>query len=92
MTRLIVVGAGPAGLAAAMFSARRGHSVILVEHDADRPGMDAEASFEKWNRRAVGQFRQLHNFLALSFRVLLEEAPEVYATLSEGAAKERMIN
>lgn len=92
MARLIVVGAGPAGLGAALFSARRGHSVILVERDADRPGADADACFDEWNRRGVGQIRQAHQFLALSCRVLLEEAPEVFAALSQGAVMVPMID
>jgi 2-polyprenyl-6-methoxyphenol hydroxylase-like FAD-dependent oxidoreductase len=92
MARLIVVGAGPAGLGAALFSARRGHSVILVERDADGPAADADACFDKWNRRGVGQIRQAHQFLALSCRVLLEEAPEVFAALSQGAVTVPMID
>jgi 2-polyprenyl-6-methoxyphenol hydroxylase-like FAD-dependent oxidoreductase len=83
MARVIVVGAGPAGLGAALFSARRGHSVTLVERDAHRPPVDADACFAEWNRRGVGQIRQIHNFLALGCRVLLEEAPDVFAGLSE---------
>ena len=82
MARLIVVGAGPAGLGAALFSARRGHSVVLLERDADAPPAEADACFERWNRRGVGQIRQAHGFLALACRVLLEEAPEVFAALS----------
>lgn len=85
MTRLIVVGAGPAGLAAALFSARRGHAVVLIERDADGPGADADACFDHWSRRGVGQIRQAHQFLALSCRVLLQEAPQVFAALSEAA-------
>jgi flavin-dependent dehydrogenase len=83
MARLIVVGAGPAGLGAALFSARRGHSVVLFERDAEAPPADADACFEHWNRRGVGQIRQGHGFLALACRVLLEEAPEVFAALAE---------
>ena len=85
MARLIVVGAGPAGLGAALFSARRGHSVVLIERDRAPPPADADACFEEWNRRGVGQIRQGHGFLALSCRVLMEEAPDVFAELSEQA-------
>src|SRR5271165_3651212 len=85
MARLIVVGAGPAGLGTALFAARRGHSVVLVERDADRPPSGADACFDHWNRRGVGQIRQAHQFLALACGVLLDEAPEVFAALSEGA-------
>src|SRR5579859_1513583 len=92
MARLIVVGAGPAGLGAALFSARRGHAVTLIERDADGPGADANACFDQWNRRGVGQIRQAHQFLALSCRVLLEEAPEIYAALCEEAVTVPMID
>src|SRR5580693_1929818 len=92
MARLIVIGAGPAGLGAALFSARRGHSVVLVERDADGPGADADACFDSWNRRGVGQIRQAHQFLALACRVLLEEAPEVFAALSENAVTAPMMD
>jgi 2-polyprenyl-6-methoxyphenol hydroxylase-like FAD-dependent oxidoreductase len=85
MARLIVIGAGPAGLGAALFSARRGHSVVLIERDAEGPPADADACFDSWRRRGVGQFRQGHQFLALGCRVLLEEAPEVLAEASQEA-------
>jgi 2-polyprenyl-6-methoxyphenol hydroxylase-like FAD-dependent oxidoreductase len=92
MARLIVVGAGPAGLGAALFSARRGHSVVLLERDVEGPPGDADACFERWNRRGVGQIRQAHQFLALSCRVLMEEAPEVFAALSEVGIASPMID
>jgi 2-polyprenyl-6-methoxyphenol hydroxylase-like FAD-dependent oxidoreductase len=85
MTRLIVIGAGPAGLGTALFAARRGHSVVLVERDAEGPPADVDACFATWRRRGVGQFRQGHQFLALGCRVLQEEAPEVLAEASEAA-------
>ena len=92
MARLIVIGAGPAGLGAALFSARRGHSVALVERDSDGPPADSDACFDRWNRRGVGQIRQGHQFLALSCRVLMEEAPEVFAAVCEEAVTVPMLD
>jgi 2-polyprenyl-6-methoxyphenol hydroxylase-like FAD-dependent oxidoreductase len=91
MARLVVVGAGPAGLGTALFSAKRGHSVILVERDADAPPADPDACFGQWNRRGVGQIRQAHGFLALACRVLLEEAPDVFAGLSQAGVTAPML-
>jgi hypothetical protein len=68
-----------------LFSARRGHSVVLIERDAEAPPADADVCFDTWRRRGVGQIRQGHQFLALGCKVLIEEAPEVFAEVSEGA-------
>lgn len=52
--RVVVVGAGPAGLKAAESAARRGHEVIVVERDAE-PGGQLRAAGrlpgrDKWHR------------------------------------------
>jgi len=92
MARLVVIGGGPSGLAAALFSARRGHSVLILERDADHPSEDADICFETWRRLGVGQIRQAHQTLALGNLVLTQEAPDVFAKLSEDAPLVPMIN
>jgi len=77
VARIIIIGAGLSGLAAALFLGRRGHQVDLFERDPDAPPADREACFADWKRRGTPQARQAHNFLGLSSRVLSEEAPDV---------------
>ncbi len=81
MARIIIIGAGLSGLAAALFLGRRGHQVDLFERDPDAPPGDREGCFAHWKRRGAPQIRQAHNFLGLSSRVLAEEAPDVLDAL-----------
>jgi len=85
---MVVVGGGLGGLAAALFSARRGHEVVLLERDAAPPEGSAEEDFRDWPRPGVPQARQSHNFLGLGCRVLSTEAPDVVdALLDRGAMR-----
>lgn len=75
--RVVIVGAGPVGLATAILLARDGHEVTLVEKDAQAAPATGEAAWERWEREGVAQFRQLH-FMQPRFRHLLDaELPEV---------------
>jgi 2-polyprenyl-6-methoxyphenol hydroxylase-like FAD-dependent oxidoreductase len=80
---IVVVGAGVAGSAAALLLARDGHDVVLVDPDPAPPisGGGADGVFSTWERPAVGQFRQPHNFLGRGRRVLRQRLPDVYARL-----------
>ena len=86
MAKVGVIGAGPAGLAASLFLARRGHQVSLVEKDPDPPPADPEACFEAWSRRGVAQARQPHVLLAPSSAILRAEAPDVLDAFAEAGA------
>ncbi|MCH6159942.1 FAD-dependent oxidoreductase [Streptomyces marispadix] len=89
MTKIVVIGAGMGGLATALFCARRGHTVTVLERD-DRPKPDASADedFRSWERAGVPHARQGHNFLGLSSRVMREEAPDVLdAVAARGAPR-----
>jgi 2-polyprenyl-6-methoxyphenol hydroxylase-like FAD-dependent oxidoreductase len=89
--RTVVLGAGPAGCAAALHLARAGHDVTLVDRD-DHPdtAVSAEQIFEAWTRPAIGQFRQPHNFLGRGRVILRTQLPDVYdALLATGAGEIR---
>jgi choline dehydrogenase-like flavoprotein len=59
--KIIIIGAGPAGMEAARVAALRGHAVVLIERDARRPGQSCDedvnrGSFEEiigWYERQL---------------------------------------
>jgi 2-polyprenyl-6-methoxyphenol hydroxylase-like FAD-dependent oxidoreductase len=81
MTRVVVLGAGVAGLATAIALGRAGQEVTIVERDEPPPAGDGDTAFARWDRRHVPQFRQGHIFTARARTVLLERAPEVVERL-----------
>jgi 2-polyprenyl-6-methoxyphenol hydroxylase-like FAD-dependent oxidoreductase len=92
MARIVVSGAGVAGLTTAMLLARDGHEVTVFERDpAPPPDVDVDA-WAAWERRGVNQFRLLHYFLP-RFRALLEtELPEVLkALIGAGAFRSNIV-
>jgi sarcosine oxidase subunit alpha len=69
---VLVVGAGPAGLAAALAAAEAGARVLLVEQDVETGGSalsdriaDGDASLAGWCERATRRLRQLPNTILL---------------------------
>lgn len=88
LMRIVVIGAGIAGLGATLALARRGHEVTLLERDRTDPPTDPAAAFDEWQRPGVGHFRQPHLFLALGRKILREEFPDVLAALLAAGARE----
>jgi 2-polyprenyl-6-methoxyphenol hydroxylase-like FAD-dependent oxidoreductase len=82
MPSVLVLGAGPAGAAAALFLARRGHAVMVLDRDPISAVSSAESE-----RESVPHARQGHTFLALGTRVLREEAPDLFDKLVQQGAQ-----
>lgn len=78
---VVVLGAGPAGAATALFLARRGHEVTVLDSNPLPPPLT-----EHWPRRFSPHTRQGHIFLALGTRVLSEEAPDLVRKLIAAGA------
>lgn len=86
MADVLVIGAGLAGSAAALFAARRGHRVTVLESGEEPPDAGPDDDVRLWRRPEVPHARQGHAFLALATRVLREEAPDVLAALAARGA------
>jgi 2-polyprenyl-6-methoxyphenol hydroxylase-like FAD-dependent oxidoreductase len=84
----VILGAGVAGLAAAIGLARRDWSVTVVERDPGPPPGGGDRAFVTWERRSVPQFRQPHAFTARARNLLLEHAPDVVDRLRADGIEE----
>jgi 2-polyprenyl-6-methoxyphenol hydroxylase-like FAD-dependent oxidoreductase len=85
--RIVVTGAGVAGLISALFLARDGHDVVLLERDATPLPADADAAFT-WDRRGAPQVRHPHAFLGRLRNLLRDELPDVLADLIAAGASD----
>jgi 2-polyprenyl-6-methoxyphenol hydroxylase-like FAD-dependent oxidoreductase len=82
--RVVVLGAGVGGLAAALSLARSGHRVTLVERDPAELG-EPESSVD-WSRRGIPHFLQAHAFTPRGRLELLRELPDVFQALLDAGA------
>ena len=79
--RVLVIGAGMAGLWTALALAPTGRSVTLLERDPPPPEGGADAAFDDWMRRGVGHLRHSHAFLARLRLIIRDEHPELLEEL-----------
>jgi 2-polyprenyl-6-methoxyphenol hydroxylase-like FAD-dependent oxidoreductase len=89
--KVVVLGAGVAGLSSALALARRDHDVVVLERDAPAPPENARGA-PQWARPGVPHFLQPHAFLSRGVKELRRYAPDVYqALLDEGAHELRLV-
>jgi 2-polyprenyl-6-methoxyphenol hydroxylase-like FAD-dependent oxidoreductase len=86
MPRVVVLGAGVCGTAAAMMLARDGHDVIVLERDPAPVPETSDDAWERWKRDGVGQFRQAHFMQARGRHAIDAELPDVGEALVEAGA------
>lgn len=82
--KVVVLGAGPAGLATALALARDGHHVTLIERDA----LDVTAPHESvdWTRKGIPHFLQPHAFIARGRNELRDHFGDVLRSLLDAGA------
>jgi 2-polyprenyl-6-methoxyphenol hydroxylase-like FAD-dependent oxidoreductase len=86
--RVLVIGAGMAGLCAALALAPTGRQVTLLERDPPPPEGDADQAFAEWSRRGVGHLRHSHAFLARLRGIIRDEHPQLLAELLAAGCRE----
>lgn len=85
--RIAVVGAGIAGLGAAMALARAGREVTLIDRDPPPPP-SVETAFDTWERKGVTQLRHSHVFLGKLVSLIRDKHPRLHRMLHEAGARE----
>jgi 2-polyprenyl-6-methoxyphenol hydroxylase-like FAD-dependent oxidoreductase len=78
--KAVVVGAGVAGLGAALALSRAGHEVVVLERDRTPLPHDPDQAFE-WDRRGAPQVRHSHALLARLRNLLRDRYPDVLEAL-----------
>src|SRR5262245_57860647 len=87
-TKVVVIGAGPAGLALALALARRGRRAMLLERDPAQPLDGPAGAFAQWKRPGVAHHRLPHSLLGRTRRALREHAPDVLEAMLRAGAWE----
>lgn len=86
--RIVVIGAGPAGLALGLGLARRGRRVTLLDRDGPQPVTDPANAFSLWSRPGVPHSTLPHSLLGRARRALRLQAPDVLRGLLDAGAWE----
>jgi 2-polyprenyl-6-methoxyphenol hydroxylase-like FAD-dependent oxidoreductase len=86
--KVVILGAGMAGLCTALALARPGREITLFDRDPPPPAGGAEEAFASWARRGVGHLRHSHAFLARLRSLIRAEHPALLEALREAGARE----
>src|ERR1700692_369333 len=86
--RVLVIGAGMAGLWTALALAPTGREVVLLERDPQPPEGGPDAAFEGWTRRGVGHLRHSHAFLARLRILIRDEHPQLLTELLDAGCRD----
>ncbi len=86
--RVLVIGAGIAGLCTALALAPTGRDIVILERDPPPPTGGPDEVFQDWSRRGVGHLRHSHAFLARLRTIIKTEHPELHADLLRAGCRE----
>ncbi len=83
MTDVLIVGGGVVGMGLGMILAKDGHTITMLERDAEVPPSGPDDAWEEWDRKGVTQFRLSHFFLSRYRQILEAELPAVAAAIEK---------
>jgi len=86
--KILVIGAGMAGLWSAMALAGAEREIILLDRDPSPPEGGADIAFDDWKRRGVGHLRHSHAFLARLRTLARDRHPALLEALLEAGCRE----
>lgn len=89
--KILVLGAGIAGLGAAMALGGGSAQVILLDRDPPPPDAAYDEAFQHWERKGVVQLRHSHVFLGKLFALIRDRHPRLLAMLTEAGVREMTI-
>lgn len=78
---VLIIGAGIAGLSAALALNGPGRHVTVLDRDPPPPETSADEAFEKWERKGVGHLRHSHAFLARLYKLIRDNYPDLLQDL-----------
>lgn len=85
--RILIAGAGIAGLGAAIALAGNGRRITIVDRDPAPPDGGAEEAFRDWSRRGATQLRHSHVFLGRLTTLIRERYPQLLEALLAAGAR-----
>jgi 2-polyprenyl-6-methoxyphenol hydroxylase-like FAD-dependent oxidoreductase len=88
LEKIIIVGAGMAGLACALALSGPRRQIFILEKDAAPTGLTAEDAFQTWERNGVAQMRHSHVFLGRLFSLIRDRHPHLLQQLLAAGARE----
>ena len=86
--RILILGAGMAGLGAALALGRPDRDIIVIDRDPPVPDGDIDDVFDTWERRGATQLRHSHVFLATLYNLIRQKYPGLQKALEEAGAQE----
>jgi len=86
--RILICGAGIAGLSAAMALSRGDRDVTVIDRDPPPPELGPDEAFESWERKGVTQLRHSHVFLGRLIKLIRDRHPALWTALLEAGARE----
>lgn len=86
--QILIMGAGIAGLSAALALGGKGRELVVIDRDPPPPETSADEAFASWERRGVGHLRHSHAFLARLHILIRDNYPELMRDLLAAGCRE----